>query len=80
MDQEHMRIFDNLQDALKVKGDRIRQLERENVELNAKYQAIQKTLKLLRRLYTAIPIPVNPSLNFRRIQSTCWQGRIKMLW
>jgi hypothetical protein len=40
--QEHMRIFDNLQDALKVKGDRIRQLERENAELKAKYQAIHQ--------------------------------------
>lgn len=40
--QEHMRIFDNLHEALKAKDDRIRLLERENAELKAKYQNIHQ--------------------------------------
>jgi transposase len=43
---EHLRIIDNFYEALKVRDDRIRVLERDNAELKAKYQALhQKQFK-----------------------------------
>jgi len=40
--QEHLRCFDNYQETLRVKGERIQLLERENAELRAKCQAIHQ--------------------------------------
>ena len=40
--QEHLRVFDNCQEALTTSRDRIRALERENAELKAKYQALHQ--------------------------------------
>lgn len=39
---EHLRIIDNISDALKTSEDRVRVLERENAELRAKYQALHR--------------------------------------
>jgi transposase len=39
---EHLRIIDNLSDALRAGEERARALERENAELRAKYQALHR--------------------------------------
>lgn len=40
--QEHLRIIDGLDTALKARDDKIRKLEMENAELRAKYQAVHQ--------------------------------------
>ncbi|NTU42183.1 MAG: IS66 family transposase [Nitrospirales bacterium] len=48
--QEHLRIIDNFSKALRASEERVRVLERENAELQAKYQALhRKQFKANRR-------------------------------